>query len=606
MEMWQPGEVEEALEQCLARVRRGESAQACLASYPDLADELGPLMAIAQELRTRAGERPVATSPALAAGRERFLQQAAELRARRRRAAVVARLRQFPQALAALLTLLLRRGMASTMAAIALVVLLLAGTTTMASANSLPGDPLYPVKRVAESVQLALTFSQADRAQVQQTLDRRRIDETRAVLELHKVTRVSFRGAVESLADSTLVAAGFTVQIVPTTRMLGATPRAGQVVSVIALSREDGVLVAETVTTLAATPPPASPTPPATATAPGPTRVEATTVSTKAATMAIGNRPTDTRRPTATVTADPTLTQLPPFTLTCTVTPSATPILQPTVTVTPQAPRPVEIRFEGMITSKGASKWQVAGRDVRVTAETLLDERIARAEIGAWVRVRGYCDADGTIVARGIVVERGAANPGELIEFQGLILAITGTRWTVGEQAIEITPATIITGEAHIGWLAEVRALRRPEGNVEAIAILIRAPQEIPVEFVGIISELADDHWLVGGYTVRIDAQTTVEGTGAPGELAEVQGLELADGSVRALRIRVRESVSPSPTASPSEEVATLTATPSPSTTPILAEGTAPDATPTETPPADGQAALAPPATATVMPTTEL
>ena len=149
-----------------------------------------------------------------------------------------------------------------------------------------------------------------------------------------------------------------------------------------------------------------------------------------------------------------------------------------------------------------------------------------------------------------------------------------------------------------------MRALRRPEGSVEAITILIRAPEEIPVEFVGIISEIADDHWVVAGCRVRLDVQTVIEGTGALGALAEVQGLELADGSVRALRIRVRESASPSPTVSPSEE----TPTRSPSATPVLAEGTPPEptATPTGTPASESPFTVALTPTATVAPTSAL
>src|SRR5205823_3690122 len=51
------------------------------------------------------------------------------------------------------------------LAAAAILVLVLAGATN-AAASSLPGDPLYAVKRTSEDVQLALTFDEVARMQL--------------------------------------------------------------------------------------------------------------------------------------------------------------------------------------------------------------------------------------------------------------------------------------------------------------------------------------------------------------------------------------------------------------------------------------------------------
>jgi hypothetical protein len=80
--MWRPTEAEEALERCLAALRQGEAAEACVAAYPHLAGELAPLLATAQALLALAAETPDPT-PALAHIRGRFLQRAECERQRR-------------------------------------------------------------------------------------------------------------------------------------------------------------------------------------------------------------------------------------------------------------------------------------------------------------------------------------------------------------------------------------------------------------------------------------------------------------------------------------------------------------------------------------------
>src|SRR5207253_8986079 len=62
------------------------------------------------------------------------------------------------------------------LAAAVLTVFVVAGATS-AAASSLPGDPLYGVKRASEDVQLALTFDDVARMQLLSELADRRLDE---------------------------------------------------------------------------------------------------------------------------------------------------------------------------------------------------------------------------------------------------------------------------------------------------------------------------------------------------------------------------------------------------------------------------------------------
>jgi hypothetical protein len=63
-----------------------------------------------------------------------------------------------------------------TLAAAVLAIVVFAGATT-ASASSIPGDPLYLVKRAAEDVRLALTFGDEARMQLLSELADRRLEE---------------------------------------------------------------------------------------------------------------------------------------------------------------------------------------------------------------------------------------------------------------------------------------------------------------------------------------------------------------------------------------------------------------------------------------------
>ena len=64
-----------------------------------------------------------------------------------------------------------------TVAAVAFVLLVAIGGTAAASTGSMPGDLLYPVKRVTEEVQLAFTFTNLGKAEAYARMADRRIEE---------------------------------------------------------------------------------------------------------------------------------------------------------------------------------------------------------------------------------------------------------------------------------------------------------------------------------------------------------------------------------------------------------------------------------------------
>jgi len=72
-------EAEEVFDQCLVRLRRGETEEACLAAVPRLASDLAPLLATASSLLTLAAAAPN-PAPALARIRARLLRMAGQHR----------------------------------------------------------------------------------------------------------------------------------------------------------------------------------------------------------------------------------------------------------------------------------------------------------------------------------------------------------------------------------------------------------------------------------------------------------------------------------------------------------------------------------------------
>jgi len=145
------------LDECLERLLvRGETMEQCLASYPEQADELEPLLQTA-----------LATKKALA------IQPRPEFKARARY--------QFGSVIEEIKS---KRGFFwgwqrrwAVAVSVVLVLLLAGGGTVAAAGSSMPHGLLYPVKLATEQVWLTLTPSSIGRAEVYAKLADRRVAE---------------------------------------------------------------------------------------------------------------------------------------------------------------------------------------------------------------------------------------------------------------------------------------------------------------------------------------------------------------------------------------------------------------------------------------------
>ncbi|MFQ5593440.1 MAG: DUF5667 domain-containing protein [Anaerolineae bacterium] len=167
----------DALERCLQDLEAGATVDECVARYPEFTDELRPLLQTATALR----EAPH-VAPSLSfkqATRKRILNLPPA------DSSFVARDGRFRETPALpwwqrLGQLRLGPAVAGAMAAIVFLILL-TGTAVSAAGGSTPDSPLYPVKRLTERVQLALTGDTIDQTDLHLRFAQRRIDEAVAV-----------------------------------------------------------------------------------------------------------------------------------------------------------------------------------------------------------------------------------------------------------------------------------------------------------------------------------------------------------------------------------------------------------------------------------------
>ncbi len=168
------------LNECLEALRAGASVDECLARYPDNARELEPLLRVAVRLRVA---EPLTLGPAAHATGRQKLGAAVEAKA----AAAGERARPAESLKLRLQTWLwpldIRPLPRLAMAFEALLIVAFVGGVFVAmSARSLPGQPLYPVKRAMESVSVALTPDAASQARLHLTLAERRLAEAETLL----------------------------------------------------------------------------------------------------------------------------------------------------------------------------------------------------------------------------------------------------------------------------------------------------------------------------------------------------------------------------------------------------------------------------------------
>jgi len=219
-----PNELDTVFEDCLQRLQKNESLEKILADYPAQANQLRPLLLACKDLKGL--QTPAHIPAARNARRAQFLAAAAGKRPSPARLPVWRPLRTLVTSLALL----------------AVVAVSLLGTG-LASAQSLPGDTLYPVKRVVENTRLAFTSTSLDRLKLEESFDQQRTREAALLVEDKRNEAVSFHGLLEQSADGSWQVGGLIIY--PKDQGLSWDGLSGAQVEVIGRTRPDGVEVEE-------------------------------------------------------------------------------------------------------------------------------------------------------------------------------------------------------------------------------------------------------------------------------------------------------------------------------------------------------------------------
>jgi translation initiation factor IF-1 len=126
-----------------------------------------------------------------------------------------------------------------------------------------------------------------------------------------------------------------------------------------------------------------------------------------------------------------------------------------------------EIEFKGVVEEILPNGYRVSGRTVVVTATTRIDGPIA---VGDLVEVKGVLQADGTILASRIHVEK-PERKGAEIEFKGVVEEVLPNGYRVSGRTVVVTATTRIDGPIAVGDLVEVKGVLQADGTVLASRI---------------------------------------------------------------------------------------------------------------------------------------
>lgn len=220
----------DALDDCVAALLAGADLEAVLDMYPDLADQLRPLLETSEQLVDLTGaDVPVGT---LHRSRTRLLQHAHNLKTAEPQSRHGGFWIGLPRFAFALL--------------LALFVFLGSSALVVASAQTIPGDALYPVKRTLEKINLTLPISREKHIELEAKYQERRLEEVKGLLAAQRSVLVSFMGDVSQISQTAITVGGIHVRLTPETIIIGHI-EPGMRVEVDGITQMDGTVLASEV-----------------------------------------------------------------------------------------------------------------------------------------------------------------------------------------------------------------------------------------------------------------------------------------------------------------------------------------------------------------------
>lgn len=217
----------EAFEACLTAIEKGAELDECLQRYPEMAEDLQPLLETALFARSMADDH--IPNAALHRSRSRLIDRAALLRGQVEPRRPPLNFGRLPRIAFAALVLSL--------------IFFMSWRGAVESAQALPGDPLYPLKLRAEEVRLGIVPGARAKRAIEVTYEQRRVDEVSELLLMGRVVEVTFEGELHQREPEQWKIEGIAVSIAPDTRIIGDI-NLGEVVKVSGKTQANGKVLA--------------------------------------------------------------------------------------------------------------------------------------------------------------------------------------------------------------------------------------------------------------------------------------------------------------------------------------------------------------------------
>lgn len=188
--------------------------------------------------------------------------------------------------------------------------------------------------------------------------------------------------------------------------------------------------------------------------------------------------------------------------------------------------------------------WDVGGKVVQVTDETEVEAQGRSIQVGAKVKVWGWRQANGSVLAKRIELIK---VEGRNVHFVGVIHSLPDDTlvgsWNIDGRQVEVNEATQLKnhhGEFNVGMRVKVYG-SETDGIVQAEKIeTLPAPE---IQYSGRVMELPDGligPWAVGEKTVTVTEETELKQENGPfalGGFVKVKGRLQGDGSIVALKV---------------------------------------------------------------------
>ena len=236
---------ESILDESISALQAGVPIEEILAEVPCYASELRPLLYAATLLADPNPQLlPTEKKTAL---RQEYLKQVAEL--------PTITPSPFSNKAQAILRIIKRRStrnavltdLFTVVATLFLTLAVVGFTLNYLAIDAIPGDLLYPIKRISESVQLWTALDTNHRTELEDKFNQQRLMELEALLEQNRTAVIQFRGLVETKGENLWIIEGHTVLLSDKTSIQG-NIQEGDTVEVNGLLQSNKLLIADTIT----------------------------------------------------------------------------------------------------------------------------------------------------------------------------------------------------------------------------------------------------------------------------------------------------------------------------------------------------------------------